>query len=118
MKNEHLNELYKILVKNPFERFKASKGGAYSIKEAYILLPNEWSDPKVWFNGHICYCQDVDDYVYNIVLEDHGKEEANKFYEDPKFFNKYCRKYLNDIKNYIEEIGEKITLQEAWNKIY
>ena len=90
--------VYDIFVKKPFENFKKNRGGAYFLKKGYILCPNNWADPMVWFGSHLCFCCDVDDYLYNNVLEDYGEKEAEKFYDDDATFEKYCKEYGGRIK--------------------
>lgn len=118
MNLKNLKRTYQMLVQDPFKKWKETSKGAYFIKKAYILAPNNWADPKVWFGGHICYCIDVEEYVHNNVLEDYGKDEADRFYQDDETFETYCRKYAEEIQNYIRETGKRITLQHAWEKSY
>lgn len=118
MNLKNLKRTYQMLVQDPFKKWKEASKGAYFIKKVYILAPNNWADPKVWFGGNICYCIDVEEYVHNNVLEDYGKNEADKFYQDDETFETYCRKYAEDIQNYIREYGKRITLQHAWEKSY
>ena len=79
MNLKNLKRTYQMLVQDPFKRWKEASKGAYFIKKAYLLAPNNWADPKVWFGGHICYCIDVEEYVHNNVLEDCGKTKQISF---------------------------------------
>lgn len=117
MSLSNYNVVYDIFVKKPFEKFKKNRGGAYFLKNGYILCPNSWADPMVWFGSHLCFCCDVDDYLYNNVLEDYGEKEAEKFYDDDATFEKYCKEYGEELKGYIRETGKKMTLMTAWKKI-
>lgn len=46
MNLKNLKRTYQMLVKDPFKRWKEASKGAYFIKKAYILAPNNWADPK------------------------------------------------------------------------
>ena len=47
MNLKNLKRTYQMLVQDPFKRWKEASKGAYFIKKAYILAPNNWADPKV-----------------------------------------------------------------------
>ena len=47
MNLKNLKRTYQMLVQDPFKKWKETSKGAYFIKKAYILAPNNWADPKV-----------------------------------------------------------------------
>lgn len=112
---ENLLITYKILVLNPFNRWKKSANGAYGIDGAYYMRSNGYSDPFVWCGGYGADAVDVDAWILDNIEDEYGEKERDRACMDENTWNKYIEFYREEIPEIIRDCGRRMTLKQFWD---
>lgn len=104
------------IFERPMRELKKNGNDAYFIPGARRLLRNEWNDPYIWAGGYVANENDISDYICEMLKKLHGEHEAVEIEEDTARYVEFMKQEKDSISDYIIEVGEKMSFEEAYKK--